>query len=210
MLDEQLTLAIVDDHPVVIEGLRSVLKDQAYIRTLSFTTGKTFIDFIKDHTIDFVLLDVMLPDMSGIDLCREIMKIAPATIVLGLSNQAERSIILQMLHNGASGYLLKNASAEELLRCIEEAQIGKTVFSNEVKTIMAKPSQFDLKGIPSLTKREKEILRLIADGKTSQQVANMLFLSVFTVETHRRNILQKLQAKNLAELIKVATRNGLL
>lgn len=210
MLDEQIKLAIVDDHPVVIEGLRAVLKDRADISTLSFTTGKAFIDFIKEHTIDLVLLDVMLPDMSGIDLCGEITKIAPATIVLGLSNQAERSIILQMLHNGARGYLLKNASAEELLRCIEEAQAGKTVFSNEVKTIMAKPSRFDLKEIPSVTKREKEILRMIADGKTSQQVANILFLSVFTVETHRRNIFQKLQVKNLAELIKVATRSGLL
>ena len=210
MLDNQLTLAIVDDHPVVIEGLRAVLKERAYISTLSFTTGKAFTDFIKDNKIDFVFLDVMLPDISGIDLCREIMKIAPATIVLGLSNQAERSITLQMLHNGASGYLLKNASAEELLHCIEEAQAGKVVFSNEVKAIMAKSSRFDLKAMPSLTRREKEILRMIADGKTSQQVANILFLSVFTVETHRRNIFQKFQVKNLAELIKVATRNGLL
>ncbi|MCH5684798.1 response regulator transcription factor [Niabella sp. W65] len=183
MLDDHLTLAIVDDHPVVIEGLKAVLKERAYINTLSFTAGKAFIDFIKEHTVDFVLLDVMLPDISGIDLCREITGIAPDTIVLGLSNQAERSIILQMLHNGASGYLLKNASAEELLGCIEEAQAGKIVFSNEVKTIMAKPSRFDLRGMPSLTRREKEILRLIADGKTSQQIAAVLFLSVFTIET---------------------------
>ncbi|ANH82045.1 DNA-binding response regulator [Niabella ginsenosidivorans] len=212
MLHNKISVAIVDDHPVVVEGLKTLLKnDEGIGGIISCVRGKEIIECLQEQPVDLVLLDIILPDANGIELCKEIKKIAPETIILGLSNQAERSIILQMMQNGASGYLLKNASAAELLRCIAEVQEGKTAFSDEVKEIMARPSHHDLEAaIPSLTKREKQILKMIANGDTSQQIAATLFLSTLTVETHRRNLLHKLKAKNVAGLIKRATEYRLL
>ncbi|WP_346238775.1 response regulator transcription factor [Niabella insulamsoli] len=209
-LAEKIEIAIVDDHPMVVEGLKTLLKKEKNIVTHSFTNGANLISFLQNNEVDVVLLDIVLPDVNGIEVCKEIKTMASRTVVLALSNQAERSIILQMLQNGASGYLLKNVSADELLQCIEEAQKGGIAFSKEVKAIMAKPSQYDLQAVPSLTKREKEILKMIAGGKTSQQIADTLFLSLFTVETHRRNLLHKAGVKNVAELIKIATDYRLL
>lgn len=202
-----MTIAIVDDHPVVIEGLRTLLKDN---KTVSFTRAGDFIDYVKSNWVDIVLLDITLPDGNGIDFCREIKNISPATIVLGLSNLAERSIILQMLQNGASGYLLKNAAADELMKCIEEAKKGGVAFSNEVKEILAKPTRAELRTAPSVTKREKEILQLLSRGMTTASIATGLNLSPLTVDTHRRNLLQKFDVKNTAELLMAAVEQKLL
>ena len=117
---------------------------------------------------------------------------------------------MQIIQNGASGYLLKNASVEELNQCMENAMRGDIAFSKEVIEIIAKPSLNDLKGSPKFTKREKQILQLIAQGKTTAQIADELFLSPLTVETHRRNMMQKLDVKNAIELINTATERLLI
>lgn len=210
-IKENIILAIVDDHPVVIEGLRTLLKDQAHITVAgSFTRGLEFMAFLQHNKVDVVLLDIMLPDASGIDLCKEIKRTSPDTIVLALSNHTERSIILQILQNGANGYLLKNVSAGELTLCLQEALRGEIAFSREVKEIITKPSQSELKQIPALTKREKQILQLVAAGKTTVVMAQELNLSPLTIDTHRRNLLQKFEAKNVAELIMAAVQHKML
>lgn len=206
-----IELAIVDDHPVVIEGVLKLLDNKEHLRVAGcFTSGAGFIDFIRSGKVDIVLLDISLPDMNGMDLCKEIKLLSPATCVLILSNHSERSIIMQALQNGASGYLLKNASPAELIACIHEALGGQITFSREVKEIIARPSVTELKGLPQLTKREKEILHLISDGMTTASIAAQLSLSPLTVETHRRNLLQKFEVKNVAALIKVAVQQGLI
>ncbi|AXY72860.1 DNA-binding response regulator [Paraflavitalea soli] len=206
-----IELAIVDDHPVVIEGVLKLLDNKEHLRVAgSFTSGMEFIDFIKTSKVDIVLLDISLPDRNGMDLCKEIKILSPGTCVLVLSNHSERSIIMQALQNGASGYLLKNASPTELITCIHEALGGQITFSREVKEIIARPSVIELRGIPQLTKREKEILQLISDGITTAGIATQLSLSPLTVETHRRNLLQKFEVKNVAALIKVAVQQGLI
>lgn len=211
MLQHRSTLAIVDDHPVVIEGLTKLLsKKNAFEIVGSFTNGHAFIDFFKKTPCRIVLLDIILPDMNGIDLCREIKRMSPDTVVLALSNHEERGAILKMLENGASGYLLKNASIEELQACIHEALNGQIAFSKAVKEIIARPQLHSEKIPVKLTVREKEILALIASGITTPRIAEMLFLSKFTVENHRKNLLHKLNAKNVAELINSATRQGLI
>jgi len=129
---------------------------------------------------------------------------------MAISNHTERSIIMQIIQNGASGYLLKNASVEELNQCMENAMRGDIAFSKEVIEIIAKPSLNDLKGSPKFTKREKQILQLIAQGKTTAQIADELFLSPLTVETHRQNMMQKLDVKNAIELINTATERLLI
>jgi len=193
----KIILAIVDDHPIIIEGLKTLLKGEKNITAVSFTNGASFLDFLQSNKVDIVL-------------CKIIKKAAPETVILGLSNQSERSIMMQLLQNGAGGYLLKNADAGELLDCIAEALEGKLTFSKEAKEIMLKPSQNEWKAIPTLTKREKQILEKIANGETTATIAEALFVSPLTVETHRRNLLQKFGAKNVAELIKMAVEYKLL
>lgn len=211
MSDTKATLAIVDDHLIVLEGLQKLLANAGHIHIAgTFTQGLEFLSFLKTNPINIVLLDITLPDANGIDLCKEIKKISPHTCVLGLSNHSERSMILQMLHHGASGYLLKNISAEELILCINEALNGQITFSQAVKEIMARPSMSDLNGIPQLTKREKEILHLIADGKTTATIAEELYLSPLTIETHRKNLMQKFKVKNVAALIKEAVQRQMV
>lgn len=205
------SLAIVDDHPIVMQGLQMLLMHEKDIRIAgSFTTGAGFLAFLKENKVDIVLLDITLPDTNGIDLCREIKMISPETCVLALSNHSERSIIMQMLQNGAGGYLLKNASAEELISCVNEALNGVITFSQAVKEIMVRPSMADLKGVPQLTRREKEILQMIAEGKTTTSIAEQLSLSPLTIETHRRNLMQKFEVKNVAALVRLAMQQRLL
>ncbi|WP_109700126.1 response regulator transcription factor [Chitinophaga deserti] len=207
----EYSIAIVDDHPVVIEGLRTLLQGVPGISSMhAFTTGGEFMDWLEHHTADIVLLDIMLPDVNGLDLCKDIKLAAPETIVLAVSNQAERSMILQILQNGASGYLLKNASAAEFRRCLEEALSGGVAFSREVREILARPGRAELKAPAALTRREKQILQLVTEGKTTTGIAKELHLSPLTVETHRRNMMQKLEVKNAAELIMAAVQRKLL
>jgi len=211
MLTRSITIAIVDDHPIVLEGLQKLLSDREHILvTGAFTSGGAFISFIKTTPVDIVLLDITLPDVNGIDLCKEIKQLSPATNILALSNHSERSIMMQVLQNGGSGYLLKNVAAEELMICIEDAASGKITFSSGAKEIMARPSIAELKGIPQLTRREKEILHMIALGKTTNMIAEELYLSPLTVETHRKNLMQKFEVKNVAALIKMAATHRII
>lgn len=208
---QPISLVIVDDHPVVLHGLETLLAPDHRVQVLrGFTTGIEALAFVQQHAVQVVLLDISLPDIHGVELCRRIKQASPATVVLGFSSHAERLLILQLLQNGASGYLLKNVAGTELLACMEEALQGKVTFSNEVKQIMARAGAPEVKTVAPLTKREKQILRFIADGKTNQQMADELSLSVLTVETHRKNLMQKFEVKNVAALLKAATAEGWL
>lgn len=207
--DENLNLVIVDDHPMVLEGLKSLLDQVKKFKILAFTKGTSALDFIQENKTDIVLLDIVLSDGSGLDFCQLIKQKSPKTIVIGISNQAERSIIFRFLENGGNGYILKNANANEIIYCIDNAIKGDLGLCKEVQKIMLRPpaNNFEL---PRLTKREQQILKSISEGKTSTEIANNLFISKITVETHRRNLLQKFKAKNMMELVKVATENQLI
>ena len=207
--DECLNLVIVDDHPMVLEGLKSLLDQAKKFKIFAFTKGSSALDFIQENKTDIVLLDIVLSDGSGLNFCQLIKQKSPKTIVIGISNQAERSIIFRFLENGGNGYILKNADANEIIHCIDNAIKGDLVLSKEVQEIMLRPSTNNFE-LPRLTKREQQILKSISEGKTSAEIADNLFISIITVETHRRNLLQKFKAKNMIELVKVATENKLL
>lgn len=204
-----IKLAIVDDHPMILEGLKSLLEKDTKFHVFSFTKGAAVIDFIQENKIDVVLLDIVLSDGNGLDFCKIIKQKAPQSVVIALSNQAERSIIFRFLENGGNGYILKNADSQEIIEGIEKALIGDLALSKEVQEIMLRTSVTDFE-LPRLTKREKQILQAIAKGNTSAEIAEQLFISVITVETHRRNLLQKFKAKNMMELVKIATENQLI
>lgn len=207
--DECLNLVIVDDHPMVLEGLKSLLDQAKKFKIFAFTKGTSALDFIQENKTDIVLLDIVLSDGSGLNFCQLIKQKSPKTIVIGISNQAERSIIFRFLENGGNGYILKNADANEIIHCIDNAIKGDLALSKEVQEIMLRPSANNFE-LPRLTKREQQILKSISEGKTSAEIADNLFISIITVETHRRNLLQKFKAKNMIELVKIATENKLL
>lgn len=210
MENEKINIVIVDDHPIVIEGLRMMLKSQPFFHVAgSFASGAETLRFIRSEMVDIVLLDITLPDSNGTELCREIKKISPNTSVIMFSNRSERSIIMQSIQNGASGYLLKNTSIDDLVIGIRGALSGDIVFCNETKQIISLPSQTNLP-VPRLTKREKQILQMVAQGKTSNVIAEELFLSPLTVDTHRKNLLQKFHAKNSTELISLAVQQRMI
>ncbi|MDJ1506379.1 response regulator transcription factor [Xanthocytophaga agilis] len=200
-----ISVIIVDDHPIVVEGLRSLLQHKPEITILnSFINGKDVLPYLNEHPADVVLLDINLPDISGIELCRQIKQTYPQTKVLALSNHSEHSMIAQMLQSGASGYLLKNAPADELLKAIEEVTVKTVFLSSEVQKVLLDAYSNTQDTIPVLTRRELEILKWLADGHTTNAIADKLFISPLTVETHRRNLMQKFEVNNVAALIKKA------
>lgn len=205
----KMKLAIVDDHPMILEGLKSLFLQHTNYTIFSFTKGAAIIDFIQENEIDIVLLDIVLSDGSGLDFCKTIKQKSPQTIVIAISNQAERSIIFRFLENGGNGYILKNADTEEIIKCIENSINGDLALSREVHEIMLKPAINNFE-VPRITKREQQILQAIAQGFTSAEIAEKLFISIVTVETHRRNLLQKFGAKNMIELVRIATENNLI
>ncbi|MBW1658117.1 response regulator [Flavobacterium quisquiliarum] len=202
---------IVDDHPIVISGISGLLSDLENIKIVEkFGSGIALLDYIEDNTVDLILMDVFLPIINGVDLCKTIKQKHPKIVIIGMSSQSERSLVMQFIQNGGNGYILKNASFDEFKNCIYKAIAGEIVFSEEVKTIISQPLSEELERIPALSRRERDIALLLSQGKSTQEIADDLFLSFLTVQTHRRNILQKYKMKNVAELIAFLLKNNML
>ncbi len=186
---------------MVIEGIRSLLQNEDGIEwTGHATNASSCLAFLKNRQPDVVLMDINLPDMSGIDLCKEVKSLYPKIMILGLSTFNQFSFIEKMMSNGASGYALKNADKTELLEAIQNINKGKIYLSHEASQTLRKPQDAGV----IITRREKEILELIAEGKTNTEIASQLFISVNTVDTHRKNLLAKFNAKNTANLVRNA------
>jgi len=199
---------ITDDHYMVVEGIRSILQLVKNIEWMGHAmTAASCLAFLQSQQPDVLLLDINLPDKSGIDLCKEIKAKYPDIQILGLSSFNQQSYIQKMMQNGASGYVLKNASIEEIVNAIEAAMNGETFLSNQASITIDENKNAQ---IPVITRREKEVLMLIAKGLTNKEIADKLFISTTTVDTHRKNLLAKFQVKNTASLISLATQNELL
>ncbi|KQO30004.1 LuxR family transcriptional regulator [Flavobacterium sp. Leaf82] len=210
-MDKVYKTVIVDDHPIVISGISGLLADLETVEIVGkLQSGVLLVDYIEENQVDLILMDIFLPVINGVDLCKTIKQKYPQIIIIGMSSQSERSLVMQFIQNGGNGYVLKSASFEEFKNCINKAIEGEIVFSDEVKTIISQPLSDDLEHIPSLSRREKDITLLLSKGKSTQEIADELFLSFLTVQTHRRNILQKYKTKNVAELIAFLLKNNLL
>ncbi len=202
---------IVDDHPMVVAGLQTLLRDLKGIAVAGAVSNAfEAIPFLKENEVDVILLDINLPDINGIDLCKKIRKEFPAIKILGMSTFSERSYISRMIENGASGYLLKSVSKEEIAEAIQTVMNGKMYLSVSMEHFMRPLNTTSPGDLPAITKREKEVLSLIAEGLTNNQIAEKLFISPLTVDSHRKNLLTKFKVNNTAALIRLAVENHLV
>jgi two-component system, NarL family, nitrate/nitrite response regulator NarL len=209
MSSEKINILLVDDHSMVIEGMKSILAQIPLVQVKA-TAGNAFeaIAALRENNIAVAFVDINLPDISGIELCAKIKKEFTHVHVLGLSTFKQRSYVSQMIANGASGYLIKSAAKEEIAQAINDVLAGKMYFSTDINNTKAETITED--EAPTLTRREKEILKLIAEGLTTNDIAQKIFVSPYTVETHRKNLLSKFEVSNTALLIKTAATFGLL
>ena len=198
---------IVDDHPMVIEGLSAMLRSQSEIELTGFATNAaSCLGYFVTQTADVVLMDINLPDKSGIELCALVKAKSPTAQIIALSNFDQLSYVERMKDSGASGYLLKNTPLKELMEAIRAVSRGEDWWSY----LENFTDQIESKNILLLTRREKEVLNLIADGLTNIEIADKLFVSVSTVDSHRKNMISKLHAKNTAALVRVALEQRLI
>ncbi|MCU0334180.1 MAG: response regulator transcription factor [Chitinophagaceae bacterium] len=208
-MSTRINLLIIDDHPMVIEGMKAMLQQLSFVQ-LQASAMNAFdgIEMLKKHQVDIAIVDINLPDISGIELTAKIKKEFPKVQVLAMSTFKERSYISQMIQNGAIGYLVKSASKEEIEEAILSAYEGKFYLSQDLN--MSRQDQQDIPALPILSSREKEVLKLIADGLTNPQIAQQLFISLHTVDSHRKNLLTKFAVNNTASLIKLAAKYNMI
>ena len=207
-------LAIIDDHEVIINGLRAMLSGHPDLQIIySANSGADLLSLLKQNQPDVLLMDIQMPEMSGVELCKLVHKQYPQVKIIAFSSFDDSHYVKQIMRNGASGYLLKNADQQSIVSAIQQVVTGNEVIDETIKKILVgesitghRRSIFDI----PLTKREREILKLIAGELTNQEIADRLFISLRTVETHRFNLTQKLAAKNTASLVKEAMKRGLV
>jgi len=212
---EKLKIFIVDDHQILVDGLKMVIENEDdMILAGTATSGEEALQKLEDTAVNILLLDINLPGMSGIDACIAIKKSFPDIRVIGLSTYDKGSIIRKILKSGASGYVVKSAGSEEVLKAIRIIAAGESYIGSKAhQAIMDELTSPTLKKsdfMPELTRREKQVLKMIADEKTTPQIAKELFISVNTAETHRKNVLHKFNAKNVAGLVRMAFEKGFL
>src|ERR1044072_1488718 len=201
----------IDDHPIVLEGLKNLLSnDQDIILENQLTSGKETLLALQNTQPDIILLDINLPDMNGIALCADIRKEYNDVSIVVLSNSNDRNIILSALANGASGYILKNTPKEEIPDAIRIVYGGGIYFCSGTQKILNSKNPESLLKLPNLPSREREILALIGQCNTSQEIATQLFISAYTVDGHRKKMMKKFKVSSMMAVIKIATENSLM
>ncbi len=208
-------IMLVDDHPLVREGLKSLLAADKELEIVAETgSGKEAVDLAARLTPDLVILDVTLPDLNGVETMRQIRRAAPETEAIALSMHGAAQVVEDMLRAGASGYILKSASVQELRRAIQIVMSGGTYLCIEVRatapTELLRCAADDRRTMVAreLTPREREVLTLVAEGKSSKEIAERLFVTTKTIVWHRQSIMDKLDLRSVAELTKYAVRMG--
>ena len=213
----RIRILLADDHTVVRRGLRLLLEQQADFQVVGEADdGRQAVDLAASVHPDVAVLDIGMPLLNGIEATRKIITAAPATAVVVLSMHSDETYVLRALKAGAKGYLLKNSAEADLIQAVRAVAEGKSFFSPVISRMLLEDymrqvakreveDSYDL-----LTPREKEILQLVAEGRTNKEVANILKLSLYTVETHRSNLMQKLGLHNTAEIVLYAVRKRII
>lgn len=209
-----IKIAIADDHPLITEGIQNMLRyDEAMEVTVIYHDGAELLEGLKVVQPDILLLDINMPGMQGDSLARIISRQYPAIKIIALTNLDNIYFIKSMLQNGASGYVLKNISKKRLLTALQTVYDGGTFLDDAVQEKIAE-EQANIKKQTAygntLTRREKEVLKLIAENNTSKEIGEKLHLSKRTIDHHRESLLSKMEVKNVAALVKKATELGLI
>jgi DNA-binding NarL/FixJ family response regulator len=216
MIMQMRSIAIVDDHQLIIDGIQKMLSENdnwqfagGFTNSLSFEAC-----FTHQNMPDVLLLDINLLKEDGIEICKRFTKKYPTLKTIMLTNTEEAAVAKHAIKNGAKGFLLKNITAQELFDCLEKVMAGEIGLHIKIEKLVIQANLFGKKEnnnyVPKLSSREKEILNLIANEMTTQEIADKLFISVNTVETHRASLLSKLGSRNIAGLIKTAMEKGLI
>lgn len=208
-------IILADDHGIMREGLRALLEKKPGIEVIAEAeNGRTTVELSRELKPDVVIIDIAMPDLNGIEATRQIVAESPGVKVIALSMHSDRKFVREMLSAGASGYMLKDSAFEELDKAISTVNDNQTYLSpgiadTVVKDYLGKIVTDNSAASIALTNREREVLQLFAEGKTTKQIASLLFLSIKTIETHRKQIMGKLGLNGIAELTKYAIREGL-
>jgi len=208
-------ILLADDHKIIREGLRALLEKEPDMEVVGEAQdGSTTIKLAKKLLPNIVIMDIGMPDMNGIDATRQIFSETQGIKVIALSMHSDRRFVLQMLKAGASGYLLKDSAFEELALAIKTVIAGQPYLSPKITDVVIKEYIISLPKneesvFTKITVREREVLQLITEGKSTKQIAAFLNVSVKTIETHRQQIMEKLDIHSIAELTKYAIREGL-
>ena len=208
-------ILLVDDHRIFREGLRAMLEKQPGFEIIGEAeSGWTAIKMVQEILPDVVIMDVVMPDLNGIEATRQIIGKNPAVKIIGLSMQSDIRYVTEMLKAGSSGFLLKDCAFEELVNAIKAVRENRICLSPGISEDMIKDyinflSTDNVSAFSSLTAREREVLQFMAEGKSMKDIASRFGVSAKTIETHRQNIMEKLDIHNMAELVKFAIREGL-
>jgi DNA-binding NarL/FixJ family response regulator len=212
----KIDVLVVDDHLVVREGIKMVLGTDPDLEVVGeASSGEEAVERVQELKPSVVTMEVALPGLSGFDATREIREMDPDVKVLALSMHDSEAYVFQMLQAGAAGYLLKRASAEEVIQAVKAAHRGETVLHPSVARMLvsdyvARVERGQEDSYDSLSERERQVLKLIAEGKTNKEIAQALFLAVKTVQAHRANLMRKLGMHDRTELVKYAIRKGIV
>ena len=215
--EEKIGIYIADDHEMFVEGISLLLAiNGTVVVEASANTGTELIELLKKKIVDIVLLDINMPEMNGFEAAKIIVKKFPSVKIIALSMFLEKEYIQELINIGVYGYILKNTKIQELEKAIILIASGKKYFSNDVglKLLNAQTNNeyaegFLLEQQQGLTEREIDVLKLIVQQNTTSEIAEKLFISVHTVETHRKNLIKKVKVKNVAGLVKYALQNGI-
>lgn len=214
---DKLRVLIADDHQIVRDGLRSLLEKESDLEVVATVEdGRTAVRLVAELQPDVVIMDISMPGLNGIEATRKITRDFPNIKVIALSMQDDRHFVINMLKAGASGYLLKDCAYRELVKAIQiVVRTGKSYLSPDITDIVVQnyvtgPSGEEPMLYSTLTAREREVLQLVVEGKTSSQIADILFVSVKTVETHRNQLMHKLKINNIPDLVKYAIKEGII
>lgn len=209
-----INLAICDDHELFIQGVARVLEGSKDIKIVGTAlNGLSLLQMLKTTQVDIILLDIEMPELDGIETAKLVKQLNSRIKIIALSMHDNAPKIHKMVKAGANGYLIKNTNSKELSTAIRTVYAGEKFFKGGVLNKIIDFSDEDQREetkIALLTSREKEILKLIADGKSNQEIATHLYISIHTVHSHRKNMLKKLNLKNTPELIKIAYKNNLI
>lgn len=210
-----IRIVLVDDHELVRDGIGALLHTQPELRVVGVASnGREALRVVKTTSPDIIVMDVSMPEMNGIEATRQILQQQPGAKVLALSVHSDNNFVIEMLRAGAAGYLLKDSAFNELIQAIQVIMRGHSYLTPSLTSAVVRdyvdrlPDRERAPG-STLTGREREVLQLVAEGKTTREIADLLHLSARTVETHRQNIMSKLDKPTLADLIKYALREGL-